>query len=123
MTGSETPHLSSRMELICRVPSVAVILVGCSALAGWLFDVAALKSVMPGLATMKVNTVLAFALAGLSLCWSQTELRVQQGLGAEEDQTILTNIRSDPVLTDIALPGIDGLARSILSPVHRRNRE
>ena len=43
------------------------LLVGTIALAGWIFDVAALKSVLPGWITMKANTAVAILSAGLGL--------------------------------------------------------
>jgi PAS domain S-box-containing protein len=46
---------------------IAVSLLGWTVLIGWTFNVPALKSVLPGLATMKANTALGFALAGISL--------------------------------------------------------
>ncbi len=47
--------------------SVAVICVGGVVLIGWMLNIATLKSILPGLVTMKANTALAFFLAGVSL--------------------------------------------------------
>jgi signal transduction histidine kinase len=50
-----------------RAASAAVIVVGVAVLAGWMLDIAALKSVWPGMVTMKPNGALAFCLSGMSL--------------------------------------------------------
>ena len=55
------------LERWARGSGVLVALVGLLVLAGWTFDVAALKSVLPGFVTMKVNTALCFILGGLAL--------------------------------------------------------
>ena len=54
--------------------TVAALLVfsGCLVLAGWAFDIPALKSIRPGFTTMKPNAALAFALAGATLWLMQT---------------------------------------------------
>ncbi len=50
--------------LICALFAIAV---GAAVLAGWLFDVPLLKSMLPGFIAMKPNTAFAFVLAGGSL--------------------------------------------------------
>ena len=50
-----------------RHVGLVVAAIGAIALVGWVFDVRLLKSVFPGLSTMKANTAAALALAGASL--------------------------------------------------------
>ena len=58
---------STRSKLVVDVASALAIGVGCLTLIGWKFDIAVFKSVIPGAATMKVNSAVAFILAGVSL--------------------------------------------------------
>lgn len=53
-----------------QVASAIVILVGCVALVGWIYNIAVLKSILPGFVAMRPNTALGFILAGGSL-WLQ----------------------------------------------------
>ena len=43
------------------------VVAGVAVLAGWLFEIPSLKSVLPGVVAMKANTAVGFILAGLSL--------------------------------------------------------
>jgi len=61
------------LRFVSQAGSVTAIVVGFLVLVGWMLDIAALKSVIPGLATMKANTALAFILAGVSLWILQGE--------------------------------------------------
>jgi PAS domain S-box-containing protein len=50
------------------LPFAAIVAaIGLTTLSGWAMDIAALKSVMPGWATMKPNTALCLALSGIAL--------------------------------------------------------
>lgn len=67
MATRSNPRVISRLRLFSRAVSAGAMLIGGLVLAGWLFGIQALKSALPGLATMKANTALAFILAGVSL--------------------------------------------------------
>jgi PAS domain S-box-containing protein len=64
---SGSANVSQSLKSFSEIASVVVIVGGWLALAGWMFDIAILKSVVPGRATMKANTALALVLAGCSL--------------------------------------------------------
>ena len=60
------PH-SIRTPFLARSCAIVVMAIGGAVLAGWALDIAALKSVFPGLVTMKANTALGMLLCGLAL--------------------------------------------------------
>lgn len=65
-------HSTSTYKSLSKNISLFIIGVGCFVLIGWAMDISALKSVLPGLASMKSNTALLFVLCGISL-WIQVE--------------------------------------------------
>lgn len=72
LTAHANPRLLSASASLSRAASVAVVVVGGAVLIGWMLDIAMLKSVLPGLVTMKPNTALALVLSGVSLWLSRT---------------------------------------------------
>lgn len=60
-------NLIASLQSFSKKASVTVILIGCVVIVGWIFNIAVLKSILPGLVTMKANTATGFILGGLSL--------------------------------------------------------
>ncbi len=67
MNDREVSHPAGRFRAISAGAGVCVFGIGCLVLSGWVFDIEILKSLIPGMITMKVNTAAAFVLAGISL--------------------------------------------------------
>jgi len=61
------PSLQVDLKLQARVLSVSVVLLGLSVWLGWVFGLEILKSLLPGLPSMKPNTAISLTLCGGSL--------------------------------------------------------
>jgi len=57
----------ARIRAGCQAAAIIVVALACAVLLGWVFGIAVLKSVIPGLVTMKVNTALGLGLSAISL--------------------------------------------------------
>jgi PAS domain S-box-containing protein len=64
------PHLRFQSHLLPQSASALAVLVGGIVLLGWGLEIEALKSVSPGLATLKPITALCFIMSGSSLYFS-----------------------------------------------------
>jgi PAS domain S-box-containing protein len=64
---SSVPYPTFSFEAVATLIAAVVVVSGLAVLLGWLLEVDTLKSVVPGLATMKPNTAICFILAGASL--------------------------------------------------------
>lgn len=61
--SGSVPGVKAFTKYLC----VLVVLTGTIVLLGWIFDIRSLETVLPGLASMKVNTALCLVLGGISL--------------------------------------------------------
>lgn len=68
-----TSQATDRLDFLSQAANAVVLVVGLLVLAGWIFDIPELKAVVPGLATMKPNTAVAFFLAGMAVWLFQDE--------------------------------------------------
>ncbi len=66
MRNHTEQHLKNQ-KLFAPIAGICVFTIGMAALAGWMFDITALKSILPGLVTMKANTALGMFLCGSAL--------------------------------------------------------
>ncbi len=73
MSAQSHSRLIFACKSLSRAAAVIVIVVGFLVLVGWILDIAPLKSVIAGWATMKVNTAVGFVVAGVALWLAQTE--------------------------------------------------
>ncbi len=72
MSTSDGRHASSRFTAFARFAAVAVGAIGAVVIAGWAFDVAVLRSFIPGMTAMNPGgTAVALMLSGASL-WLRT---------------------------------------------------
>ena len=55
------------LRRLSEVAGIATFLIGAMAMSGWILGIDFLKSVVPGLITMKANTALVLMLLGGSL--------------------------------------------------------
>ena len=63
----QKPDLIALLPSFSRKVAIAVLLIGCVVIFGWIFDIQVLKSILPGLVSMKPNTAMGFILSGVSL--------------------------------------------------------
>ena len=68
---NDPPRAAARrihlLQTLSRIAAAVPLLIGAAVLVGWEFDIAILKSVLPGMVTMKANTAAGLILAGAAL--------------------------------------------------------
>ena len=60
-------RLFKSLRMYCQGSAIAVMVLAGLVLIGWAFHIGFLMTVFPGLVTMKANTAVGLALAGISL--------------------------------------------------------
>lgn len=72
LNHSQSQTLVAVLQTLSHKVSVATFIIGCVVIFGWIFNIELLKSVLPGLVSMKANTALGFIAGGGALwCWHQ----------------------------------------------------
>ena len=73
MTNHSNSHRVAMLGTVSAGAAISVFIIGSLVLLGWIFDLTVLKSLHPGLVSMKSNTALAFMLTGIALWLSQAK--------------------------------------------------
>ena len=60
-------RLFKNLLLYCQVTAIGAMVLGCAVLYGWVFNIEALKTILPGFASMKVNTATGLVFSGAAL--------------------------------------------------------
>lgn len=68
----------AHLDRFARTGAILVVCVGAAVIVGWLLNLPTFKSVLPGLATMKVNTAFGFIASGAALWLIHTTPAVEQ---------------------------------------------
>lgn len=89
VTATPPSKLISSLQSLSQKGSLVVLAVGSAVILGWLFNLPVLKTVLPGLVSMKANTALGFIFGGATLwLWHRypepntTQRRWMQGCAA-----------------------------------------
>jgi methyl-accepting chemotaxis protein len=73
------------LNSIAITTAITVLIIGFAVIVGWMLNIPLLKSVLPGLVTMKANTALGFILGGTSLwCWRRQQETRQPSAESED---------------------------------------
>ena len=67
MIPEPNPRLESALSKFSKVASAGVALAGAAVVIGWWLDTVLLKSVFPGIVSMKANTAITFVCLGFAL--------------------------------------------------------
>ncbi len=76
-------EIIAKLRRFSYLASILTVAIGLLVMAGWMFDIRVLTSILPNYVTMKPNTAVGLALAGLSLwCWHRVDIHPRLSLAA-----------------------------------------
>jgi methyl-accepting chemotaxis protein len=83
-SGSER-ELARLLQSCSKILGVVVASLGFVVILGWIFDLPVLKSILPGLVTMKANAAICFILGGVSLwLWHKNRYEESNRVGEQQ---------------------------------------